>query len=72
MDDLDLETVTGWLALARMVTVLSEKLRTDLTGIQQNWMSISDRQVRNQGLWEMEVILAEQLAEIRATLDTPT
>ena len=72
MDDLDLETVTGWLALARMVTVLSEKLRTDLTGIQQNWMSISDRQVRNQGSWEMEVILAEQLAEIRATLDTPT
>jgi hypothetical protein len=72
MDDLDLETVTGWLALARMVTVLSEKLRTDLTGIQQNWMSISDRQVRNQGLWEMEVILAEQLAEIRATLATPT
>jgi hypothetical protein len=30
MDDLDVETVTGWLALSRMVTVLSEKLRTDM------------------------------------------
>ena len=72
LDDLDLEIIGEWLVIAQLVTDQSEKLKADLTEIQQNWMSIWDRQVRNQGLREMEVILAERLVEIRATLDTPT
>ncbi len=72
LDGLDLEIMTEWLAIGRMVTGLSEKLKADLTDIQQNWMSIWDRRVRDQGLHEMEIVLTEQLAEIRAALDTPT
>ena len=40
VDDLDLEIIAEWLALAQVVAAHSDKLREDIARVLDNWMSI--------------------------------
>ena len=69
MNDLDLEIFTEWLVVAQMVTDHSDKVEADIARVLDQWMTIEDDGVREQGLREMESVFAKALEQIRANLN---
>jgi hypothetical protein len=68
VDNVDVALIEEWLSAVQMVTEHSEEFRSQLLRAVSQWAAIEDSELRNQGLREMDQILADVRGLVQAML----